>query len=44
MLILILALALILILVPVVRLVRGEGRGVSDWYGVREAACPIGTG
>jgi len=27
-----------------VRLVRGEGRGVSDWYGVRDAACPIGTG
>ena len=20
------------------------GRGVSDWYGVRDAACPIGTG
>ena len=27
-----------------VRLVRGEGRGVSDWYGVRDAACPISTG
>jgi hypothetical protein len=26
-----------------VRLVRGEGRGVSDLYGVRDAACPIGT-
>jgi hypothetical protein len=22
---------------------RGEGRGVSDWYGVRDAACPIST-
>ena len=21
----------------------GEGRGVSDWYGVRDAACPIST-
>jgi hypothetical protein len=26
-----------------VRLVRGEGRGVSDQYGVRDAACPIST-
>jgi hypothetical protein len=26
-----------------VRLVRGEGRGVSDWYGVRDAACPLST-
>ena len=26
-----------------VRLVRGEGRGVSDEYGVRDAACPIST-
>ena len=26
-----------------VRLVRGEGRGVSDSYGVRDAACPIST-
>ena len=25
-------------------IVRGEGRGVSDWYGVRDAACPISTG
>jgi hypothetical protein len=24
-------------------LVRGEGRGVSDWYGVRDAACPLST-
>jgi hypothetical protein len=24
--------------------VRGEGRGVSDSYGVRDAACPISTG
>ena len=23
--------------------VRGEGRGVSDWYGVRDAACPLST-
>jgi hypothetical protein len=23
---------------------RGEGRGVSDEYGVRDAACPISTG
>jgi len=22
----------------------GEGRGVSDWYGVRDAACPLSTG
>jgi hypothetical protein len=27
-----------------VRFVRGEGRGVSDLYGVRDAACPICTG
>jgi len=26
------------------RLVRAEGRGVSDQYGVRDAACPISTG
>ena len=26
------------------RLERGEGRGVSDQYGVRDAACPISTG
>ena len=26
-----------------VRLVRGEGRGVSDQYGVRDAACPLST-
>ena len=26
-----------------VRLVRGEGRGVSDLYGVRDAACPLST-
>ena len=26
-----------------VQLVRGEGRGVSDWYGVRDAACPLST-
>jgi hypothetical protein len=25
-------------------IVRGEGRGVSDWYGVRDAVCPISTG
>jgi hypothetical protein len=29
---------------PRVRLVRGEGRGVSDQYGVRDAACLISTG
>ena len=23
--------------------VRGEGRGVSDQYGVRDAACPLST-
>ena len=27
-----------------VRSVRGEGRGASDQYGVRGAACPISTG
>ena len=27
-----------------VRLVRGEGRGASDQYGVRDTACPISTG
>ena len=27
-----------------VRLVRGEGRGVSNQYGVRDAACPLSTG
>jgi hypothetical protein len=27
-----------------VQLVRGEGRGVSAQYGVRDAACPISTG
>ena len=26
-----------------VRLVRGEGRGVSDYYRVRDAACPLST-
>ena len=26
-----------------VRLVRGEGRGVSDLYGVEDAACPLST-
>ena len=26
-----------------VRSVRGEGRGVSDQYGVRDAACPLST-
>jgi hypothetical protein len=26
-----------------VRLVRGEGRGVSDQYGVRDAVCPLST-
>jgi len=26
-----------------VRSVRGEGRGVSDQYGLRDAACPIST-
>ena len=26
-----------------VRLVRGEGRGVSDQYRVRDAACPLST-
>ena len=26
-----------------VRIVRGEGRGVSDQYGVRDAACPLST-
>jgi len=26
-----------------VRLVRGEGRGVSDHYGKRDAACPVST-
>ena len=26
-----------------VRLVRSEGRGVSDQYGVRDAACPLST-
>ena len=29
--------------VETIRLVRGEGRGVSDWYGVRDAACPLST-
>ena len=27
-----------------VRSVRGEGRGVSGQYGVRDAACPVSTG
>ena len=26
-----------------VRLVRGEGQDVPGWYGVRDAACPLGT-
>ena len=26
---------------PRVRLVRGEGRGVSDLYGVRDTTCPL---
>ena len=26
-----------------VRLVRGEGRDVPGWYGVRDAACPLST-
>ena len=24
-------------------ILRGEGRGVSDYYGVRDAACPLST-
>ena len=27
-----------------VQLVRGEGRGVSSWYGRRDVACPVSTG
>ena len=27
-----------------VRLVRGEGRGVSTWYKGRDETCPVSTG